>query len=113
MRVQRDNTPSMTPPPECFATLPASTQSFRALRTVPPPDKDALFERAQWNSVPDHVPPAEEPAAFPTIVQLDTTALRDSHQTPPPTCSFVSSLDSPKKRVPPLARVNPASVAPF
>src|SRR5256885_58957 len=78
----------MAPPPETrfwkVAVLFESVQPISLFEQAPPPKPPLLFISVQLSSVPLNAPPPFCPAKFPVIKQLETIALEDSHQTPPP-----------------------------
>jgi hypothetical protein len=84
VRLQLKSVFEQTPPPKA-AELRTMTQLVSTPDKAPPPhDKAVLFVNVQLINVPETVPPPEKTAAPWTTIQLETTALEDSHQMPPP-----------------------------
>src|SRR5216110_503322 len=90
------------PPPPADDELAVSVQLFNAAETAPPPKPSTeLPLSVQLYSVPPYAAPPAFSAQLPVSTQLDTTALVDSPNTPPPPSAA------------PLVRVKPTKAAPL
>src|SRR5438874_607661 len=96
-------------PPPRKAELAVIMQLFSVLPTAPPPRLRAeLRLNVQLFRVPPPAPPPT-PAELAVSVQLETRALADSHNTPPP----ASPQPSSDPWVAPLVSVKPVRAAPL
>ena len=84
-------------------------QLFSVPQAAPPPSAAELPVSVQLFSVPEYAPPPDERAELPVSTQLVTTALAESHHTPPP---LRSRCVSPVLLRGPLVRVKPDNTAP-